>query len=87
MYREPGTRTQRSKKLRATTLREARRERESLLAALREGRLAARSDITLGALADEWSATRLGRVTERTIEYDQRQLKRIKPVLGRRVRT
>jgi integrase len=81
-FREPGSNRWRTQKLRATTLRAAKKERDSLLAALREGRLAARSEITLGALCDEWLATRRGRVSERTLVYDQGQVKRIKRVLG-----
>jgi integrase len=81
-YREPATGRQRFKKLKAQTVREARKERESILAALREGRLAARSEITLAALCDEWLATREGRVAPRTHEYDLEQLQHIKPVLG-----
>ena len=64
-YREPGNGRSRFTKLQATTLRDAKKERESILAALREGRLAARSDITLAALCDEWLATRRGRVADR----------------------
>jgi integrase len=81
-YREPGTGRSRSQKLQATTVREARRERESLMSALREGRQAARSDVTLSELADEWQATRRGRVAGRTLGYDEEQLKLIRPVLG-----
>jgi integrase len=81
-FREPGTGRQRLQRLEATTLREARRERESILAALREGRRAPRSTVTLAALADEWVATRRGRVAERTLEYDSTQLRRITAVLG-----
>jgi integrase len=81
-YREPGSGRSRLTKLRATTVRDAKRERASLLAALREGRQAARSEMTFAALFDEWLATRRGRVAERTLEYDETQAKRIKPVLG-----
>jgi integrase len=81
-YREPGTGRSRFTKLRATTTRNAKRERESILSALREGRLAARSEITLAALCGEWLATRRGRVAERTYEYDQTQVDRITSVLG-----
>ena len=81
-FREPGSGRWRTQKLQATTLRAAKQERESLLAGLREGRLAARSDITLGALCDEWQATRRGRVAERTLGYDEEQLALIRPVLG-----
>jgi integrase len=81
-YREPGTGRSRSQKLQATTLRAAKKERESLLSALREGRQAARSDVTLSELADEWQVTRRGRVAGRTLGYDEEQLKLIRPVLG-----
>jgi hypothetical protein len=52
-YREPRTGRQRMQRLDATTLRQAKRERESILADLRHGRRAPRSTITLAALADE----------------------------------
>lgn len=81
-YREPGTGRQRFTRLKAQNVREARKERESILSALREGRLAARSDITLDALCDEWQSTREGRVASRTIEYDHEQLKHVRAVLG-----
>src|SRR5262245_16883594 len=81
-YREPGTGRSRFTKLRATTLRAAKKERESILSALREGRLAARSDITLAALCDEWLATRRGRLAERTLQYDQEQLRHVRAALG-----
>lgn len=81
-YREPGSGQSRFTKLKAATLRDAKKERESILSALREGRAAARSEITLVALCDEWLDTRRSRVAERTYEYDETQLKRIKPVLG-----
>lgn len=81
-YREPGNGRSRFTKLRAATVRDARRERESILAALREGREAIRSSITLDQLADEWQETRRGRVAPRTYEYDDEQLARIRPVLG-----
>jgi integrase len=81
-YREPGSGRPRLTKLQATTIRAAKKERESILSALREGRLAARSEITLDALADEWLETRQGRVAPRTLEYDQEQLALIRPLLG-----
>jgi integrase len=81
-FREPGSGRWRFLKLQATTLREAKRQRESHLAALREGRQAVRSDITLCDLADEWLATRRGRVAATTYEYDVAQVKRIGRVLG-----
>jgi integrase len=81
-YREPGTSRSRLTKLKATTLREAKKERASLLSALREGRRAPRSQITLAALCDEWLATRKGRVADATYDYDKAQVKRIRAVLG-----
>jgi integrase len=86
-YREPGTASWRTTTLKATTPKAAKHERDALLAALREGRQAARSDSTLAALCDEWLATRsaaatAGRLAARTYEYDCTQVKRIKPVLG-----
>jgi integrase len=55
--------------LRAETLTEARRERESLLAAHREGRLAARSSATFADVFEEWQASR--RISERTAEHER----------------
>lgn len=82
IYREPGSGCLRQTKLVAETPREARKERESILAALREGRRAPRSQITLTAFCDEWLGTRRGRVAERTYEYDEGMVKRITAVLG-----
>jgi integrase len=81
-YREPGTSRLRFTKLRATTLRAAKKERDSLLAALREGRRAPRSEIRLDALCRDWLATRLGNVADRTYEYDEGMVARIVAVLG-----
>jgi integrase len=81
-FREHGSGRWRTRKLAATTLRDAKRERESLLAALREGRAAARSDVTVAALCAEWLATRQGRVGSGTYEYDEVQVQRITAVLG-----
>jgi integrase len=81
-YREPGTRRSRFTKLKATTPRAATRERESILAALREGRRAPRSQITLAAFCREWLDPRGGRVADRTLEYDEGQVQRIVAVLG-----
>jgi integrase len=81
-YREPGTNSWRLRKLRATTIREAKKERESILSGLREGRLAARSDMLIATLCDEWLDTREGRVAPRTSEYDEMQVTRIKRELG-----
>jgi integrase len=81
-YREPGSGCWRFKKLQAHTLREAKKERDSILSALREGRRAPRSEIRLDALCREWLATRRGNVAERTIEYDEGMVARIVSVLG-----
>ena len=81
-YREPGSGRKRLTKLHAQTPREAKKERDSLLSALREGRRAPRSEIRLDALCREWLATRLGRVAERTYEYDEAMVARIVAVLG-----
>lgn len=53
-----------------------------ILAALREGRRARRSEITVAAFSSEWLDTRQGRVAERTYEYDEGMVKRITSVLG-----
>ena len=47
------------------------------------GAAAARAgNLSVAGLADEWLLTRRGRVAPGTLEYDETQLKRIKPVLG-----
>ncbi len=51
-WMENGTR--RTETLQATTRTEALRERDSRLAAIREGRVAAKDDSTFGTLFDEW---------------------------------
>jgi hypothetical protein len=71
LYREPGGGRPRFTKLEATTARDAKKERESILAALREGRRAPRSRVTVEALCAEWLETRNDRVAERTYEYDE----------------
>src|SRR4051794_39730970 len=81
-YREPCSGRQRLTKLNATTIRDAKKERESLLSALREGRRAPRSSVTVDALCQEWLATRLGRVAARSYEYDEGMVGRIVRVLG-----
>jgi integrase len=81
-YREPGSGRSRFTKLAATTIRDAKKERGSLLAALREGRRAPRSQVTVEALCREWLATRLGRVAPRSYEYDEGMVARIVRVLG-----
>lgn len=81
-YREPGGGRVRFTKLSATVMREAKKERESILAALREGRRAPRSQITVDELCGDWLATRRGRVASRSYEYDEGAVKRITRVLG-----
>jgi integrase len=81
-YREPGSGRMRFTKLQAQTLREAKKERDSLLSALREGRRALRSEVTLDQFARDWLATRLGRVADRSYEYDEGMVARIVAVLG-----
>jgi integrase len=81
-YREPNTGRQRATKLQAQTVREAVKERQSILAALREGRRAPRSEVRLDALCREWLATRQGNVSDRTYEYDEGMVARIASVLG-----
>jgi integrase len=58
----------------AETLTEARRERESLVAGHREGRIAARSYTTFKDVFSEWQASRL--ISPRTIEHEDRILRR-----------
>jgi integrase len=81
-YREPGNGRMRFTKLNAATVRDARKERESILAALREGRKAPRSETTVEALCRDWLATRDGHVAARSYEYDQGMVGRIVRVLG-----
>jgi excisionase family DNA binding protein len=58
----------------AATLTEARRERESWLAGLREGRVAARSETTFAALFADYQAAR--QLSPRTIEHERHLLDR-----------
>src|SRR5262245_9863904 len=81
-YREPGSSRSQFTKLTATRTRAATRERASILSALREGRRAPRSQITLEAFCGEWLATRVGRVADRSYEYDEGMVKRITRALG-----
>lgn len=68
------------KTLDAETLTEARRERESLLAGLREGRIAAPANATFDDVFREYQASR--RLSERTVRHEQhlrdRHLKTLK---------
>jgi hypothetical protein len=56
-FNEPGTKRWTFRKLDATNLRAAKRERTSLLAALQEGRAASRSTLTVGTCLDRYLAT------------------------------
>ncbi len=70
--------------LSATTLTEAKRERESLVSGLREGRIAQRDDSTFGALFDEWQDART--ISPRTKAHERHLLDRHLGILkGRRV--
>jgi integrase len=60
--------------LSAETLTEARRERESLIAGHREGRIAARSTTTFSDVFTEWQASRV--IAERTAEHERCILRR-----------
>jgi integrase len=83
-YREPGTGTWRTQNLASETLTAAKRERESLLAALREQRQAVSSDEGWSALFQEWLASR--DAAKRTIEHDRHLARRHLGALdGRRV--
>lgn len=55
--------------LQARTITEAKRERESLLAGMREGRIASRDDATFGAVFAEWQDAR--NLSERTRAHEQ----------------
>jgi len=54
---------------RATTITEAKRERESLLAGLREGRVAGKDDATFLAVFEEWQSSRT--ISARTAEHER----------------
>src|SRR6478752_1476450 len=55
-FNEPGTKRWMLAKLDATTLRDAKRERESRIAALREGRAATKSGLTFDTCLDRYLA-------------------------------
>ena len=55
--------------LKATTLTEAKRERQSLVAGLREGRVASPDSTTFAELFEEWQAGRT--ISERTAEHER----------------
>jgi integrase len=70
--------------LAAETLTEARRERESLLAGLREGRVAAPASVTFGEVIAEYQAARS--LSERTRKHEQHLAARhLAPLLPRKV--
>ncbi len=71
LYRWEGR--QRSKVLHGvTTLTEAKKARRALLADLEAKRAVPSSKLTIAVLADEWLASREGRVKPRTLETDER---------------
>jgi integrase len=83
-YKEPGTGRWRMVALEAATLTAAKRERESLLASLREQRRAASSDETWDAIFEEWLASR--GAAKRTIDHDRHLAGRhLAALSGRRV--
>lgn len=68
--------------LTAETLTEARQERDSLLAGLREGRRAAPSEVTVRELFDDWQSSRS--ISDRTRENEQQVFEKHMSTLGRR---
>ena len=69
---------------RSRTITDAKRERESLLAGLREGRVAAKDDATFSDVFAQWQDARS--LSERTREYEQYVLDHHLPTMkGRRV--
>ncbi len=72
------------KTLEAETLTEARHERESWLAGLREGRIASPSAATFAAVFEDWQESR--RISERTRTHERHLLaKRLGTLTSRRV--
>lgn len=70
--------------LRATTITEAKRERESLLAGMREGRVAAKDDATFLDVFNEWQASR--EISEQTQNHEALVLRRyLSELSGRRI--
>jgi integrase len=67
----------------AQTLTGARYERESWLAGLREGRIAAPSATTFAGVFADWQASRP--ISERTQRDEQQVAKRLAPLMARRV--
>src|SRR5262249_42083830 len=84
IYRDQDGR-QRSKTLPLVrNLTEAKRARRTLLADLEARRVAPASSITVAVLADQWLASRSGRVRARTYETDSRYVALVKSFFGRR---
>jgi integrase len=74
----------RMRALEADTLTDARHERESWLAGLREGRVPSRSQATVARTFEDWQASR--RLSERTRTHEQHVFgKRLGTLAGRRV--
>jgi len=79
----PQTRRWRMVTLEAETLTEARREREALLAGLRDGRTRAPSETTVAELFGDWQETRT--LAARTIELERHVFRRhLAPLAARR---
>ena len=79
IYRDALCGRQRSQVLRGVrNLTEAKKARRRLLADLEAKRSAPASTITVSALADEWMASRQGRVRSRTCETDARYVVLVK---------
>ena len=82
-YNCPTTGKWRMQSLAAKDLSGARKERESLLSGLREGRVAARNDSTVEGVFKDWQSSR--RISERTAENEQGLLRHLGPITTRRV--
>jgi integrase len=84
IYRDHDGR-QRSKTLPLVrNLSEAKKARRTLLADLEARRIVPASGMTVSGLADEWLASRRGRVRPRTLETDSRYVALMKSFFGRR---
>ena len=73
-YREPSTGKWRTKKLSARNVTEARRQRESLLSALREGRAAPTTGLTFESAFHDWQDSRT--LSPRTRKHERHLLER-----------
>jgi integrase len=84
IYRDQDGR-QRSKTLPLVrNVSQAKKARRTLLADLEAKRIAPASNVTVTALADQWLASRRGRVRARTYETDSRYVALVKTFFGRR---